>query len=41
MRHDTAPGTARAVVARVRPVDLERFWPSRRTDAFDESCRPC
>jgi len=21
-------------------VDLERFWPSRRLDAFDEFCRP-
>ncbi|MFP5022277.1 hypothetical protein [Pseudonocardia phyllosphaerae] len=20
---------------------LERFWPSRRLDAFDEFCRPC
>lgn len=20
---------------------LERFWPSRRMDAFDEFCRPC
>ncbi|WP_269462813.1 MULTISPECIES: hypothetical protein [Pseudonocardia] len=41
MRDDTAPAPARPAVVHLRPVDLERFWPSRRLDAFDEFCRPC
>ncbi|SDG62772.1 hypothetical protein SAMN05216377_113165 [Pseudonocardia oroxyli] len=33
----TAPRTLR--VRTLRSFDLERFWPSRRSHAFDEGCR--
>jgi len=34
----TAPRTVRVRRA-LRSFDLERFWPSRRSLAFDEGCR--
>ncbi|MEQ3554731.1 hypothetical protein WIS52_30075 [Pseudonocardia nematodicida] len=35
-RSASAPAVSWHLVAH-----LERFWPSRRLDAFDEFCRPC
>jgi hypothetical protein len=35
----TRPGADRHGASTLRVADIERFWPSRRGDAFDELCR--
>ncbi|GAA1863744.1 hypothetical protein GCM10009836_50110 [Pseudonocardia ailaonensis] len=37
---EQAPGErSGAVRVALRAFDLERFWPSRRSHAYDEGCR--
>ncbi|WP_010226157.1 MULTISPECIES: hypothetical protein [unclassified Pseudonocardia] len=41
-RADPTPASAsHPAASRHLVAHLERFWPSRRLDAFDEFCRGC